>query len=528
MNQLQPDIIILTETKLTSGMHYDLNKIKRDYQNYQMHHSSKPGSPTQSPSGGVITLIKNHYAHTITKAEVRPELAGHLVHTSLPFSNSCTHILGIYMSSDCANTRKKIYAYIQDLINNTQGLNHTILIGGDWNAALNPMDRSTLTSDYTTDHQHQTQCRQLPLGPLNPKTERPHTFYSYQQGELHHTSRIDDFLIHPPPSPMNWCEEICHEAGGNLDHMLLTQRIPARTLPMVPTHKPTPPQTTEQLILPIPKHLLQKIHNSIESNLNPSFHQATEEIHHLHNKCLDNLAGNYSTQNLEILRQAIPDKKDMINHLTGQLMTQLRAAMQTMLNNCPTKPPLKGHFLNRKVTKEYTHLNNKLKQLKSLRHATRLLNHDTPLLDLQTTLTNLQRTTPQTTEARNLMDSIPTNPQDFQKWKQDLEEQIHQAANKVTNITLQQKRDQKTLAAATFRANLSTRAKTIHRTIFNNNQGPCGPTIISDKIGILHTDTTGILNLLTDHMADMMAPPGHPKTGNYRPETRAPENRRGP
>ena len=79
MTQLQPDIIILTETKLTSGMHYDLNKIKRDYQNYQMHHSSKPGSPTQSPSGGVITLIKNHYAHTITKPEVTPELAGHLV-----------------------------------------------------------------------------------------------------------------------------------------------------------------------------------------------------------------------------------------------------------------------------------------------------------------------------------------------------------------------------------------------------------------------------------------------------------------
>ena len=74
--------------------------------------------------------------------------------------------------------------------------------------------------------------------------------------------------------------------------------------------------------------------------------------------------------NLNRLRDSLPNKKDLIEEQAGNIMTQLRAANQILLNTCPTKPPVKGHFLNRKTSKEFQKLNNTTKSLKNIRRQT--------------------------------------------------------------------------------------------------------------------------------------------------------------
>ncbi len=62
----------------------------------------------------MILLIKGHYATTINKVEVQPDLAGNLCHIIIPTNGSYTRIMGIYMPGDEAQTQKKVYQYIQE------------------------------------------------------------------------------------------------------------------------------------------------------------------------------------------------------------------------------------------------------------------------------------------------------------------------------------------------------------------------------------------------------------------------------
>ncbi len=150
MNTTQPDIMVLTETKLNSSMKWVTKKLLRDLPDYQ-HHSSSHSRPDQSGlgSGGVILLIKGQYATTINKVEVQPELAGHLCHAILPSNGSYTHIIGVYMPGEEANTQKQIYQYIQEQATKNKTLGQTMIVGGDWNATLYPEDRSTMQANST-------------------------------------------------------------------------------------------------------------------------------------------------------------------------------------------------------------------------------------------------------------------------------------------------------------------------------------------------------------------------------------------
>ena len=92
-------------------------------------------------SGGVIQLIKGHYATTINKVEVQPDLAGNFCHIIIPTNGSYSHIMGVYMPRDEAKTQKKVYQHIQEHATKNKTLGHTMIVGGDWNATLYSEDR---------------------------------------------------------------------------------------------------------------------------------------------------------------------------------------------------------------------------------------------------------------------------------------------------------------------------------------------------------------------------------------------------
>ena len=529
INHHKPDIMILTETKLTSGMKHTLKQLQRDLPDYQMHHSSQPKpNQTGTGAGGVILLVKNQYAHTITKIEVSPALAGNLCHICLPtHDQNQLHVIGIYMPGENPGTQAQIYQYLQDQANQNKGTGQKILAGGDWNSTLYPTDRST-NVNTTMDTQHQTKCHHIGLQPLNSNTlTRNHTYHCYQQGTQQHTSRIDDILICPPTlNPPG--EEHCYEPGTTLDHMLLITHTPSSTIPITPaTTPPLPPTGPPQPILPIKKEYLIQTTATIAAELNTSFQAATNTIHTTLEQQLQQLQGNYKAESLQQLRANTPHKKELINDLAGTIMTQLRQAHKILLQVCPTKPPTKGHFLKRTTSRAYQKLGSTIKDIKNIRRATGHLETHTSPEEIHNTQLDLQQHT-WTDKALQTLQDMPQTGAAMQQWRINMGESITQAISQMDTIKKQQMQDQRAKSQEDFRTKLSTQAKTVHRTIFAKHTESSAPTAIRDKSNLLHTDTEGILTLLTDHMSDMMAPPGHSKTGNYLPSDRDPLSQQAP
>jgi len=109
--ELEPDIIILTETKLHSGLKKSmLSTIRLDLPTHTLHNSCithKTASTLPDNNGqfhhvhgaaGVLLLSHNKYKGQTTQQEVPTHLAGYLVHIKLSHPNCVTtHILGVYM-----------------------------------------------------------------------------------------------------------------------------------------------------------------------------------------------------------------------------------------------------------------------------------------------------------------------------------------------------------------------------------------------------------------------------------------------
>jgi exonuclease III len=353
INANQPDIMVLTETKLNSSMKWVTKKLERDLPDYQ-HHNSSHSRPDQTGlgSGGVILLI---YATTINKVEVQSELAGHLCHVIPPSNGSYKHIIGVYMPAEETSTQKQIYQYIQEQATKNKTLGQTMIVGGDWNATLYPEDSPTMQANSTMDTQHQQMCHSIGLQTLRARATRQHTFHCHHQGTQHHTSRIDDFLICPAQRNPTQCEENCQEVGGGLDHLMLTQHVPAQILPLTPAiTKTQPSRGMDQLVLPIKKEYLTQVHATIAAELNTTFHSETKEITTLLELCKTQLNGNYTAANLNTLRDSMPNRKEQVADMANTIMHQLRQAQPILLRICPTKPPMVGHFLKRTTAKEYS------------------------------------------------------------------------------------------------------------------------------------------------------------------------------
>ena len=286
INKYQPDILILTETKLHTGLTKHFSKtITQDLPNYTHHHSSitlKTASQLstnlqQQPTryigaGGVLLLIHKNYQHHLIKQEVPPATAGSLAHVTIEVPGHNTiHILGTYMPHDNPNTTKATYTHIGNIIRNHAPHGDYILAGGDWNATMYPTDRSN--SEF--DPMHAQNCHDIDLHPTNPNN-RAKT-YQYYQYNTSGSSRIDDILIHPKPTD-KLTQEITYQAGGNLDHLLLLQNIPHTTLPLWPTQVHINTHTPNTIRGPIPKQTLKTTTKLIQSQLDTTFHMDTYNI----------------------------------------------------------------------------------------------------------------------------------------------------------------------------------------------------------------------------------------------------------
>ena len=514
----KPEIIVLTETKLTSSsMKRMKGAISKDMNDYHLHHSSTPDTVEQTTRGrgGVILLTHKHLGPT-TKVEVQTTLAGALAHVTLDQPEGHIHIMGVYMPAEEPHVRQAAYEYLRA---HTTAEKTYLLVGGDWNAATHPQDRSTGILS-TMDTQHSNRARWAQLYPTNQDPQnRPHTYHSYQGQTLVHSSRIDDILMYPKPQENALLTEECIQVGGTLDHHILKQMMNTP----ITRHQPSPAQQKDippMLILPISQEHRNLTRQAITLQL-PTLTQLTQPIDEAYATTIAALAGNYTAANLATIRARETDKLDM-ETMGANIMAAIRQAHTTMLTICPKKPPLTGNFLPRQVAKEFRNQNNLAKQLKQARQAIAAQQGD--MEEIKTTL--LQNTNH--AEAIPTIQQIPSDTTLLPQWKAQLGEQIKATISKLETIRLAQAKERSEAAQEAFRAKLSKQPRVVHRTIFGPQDKPERNLTLRDATGTLHSSTRGVLDTLTHHMQTLMAPANHTRTGKYLPQEREQANQRTP
>jgi len=358
----EPDIAILTETKLTSNNTGIINMIKQDLSDYHFHHSSKTIKQATNAdnivtrSAGVITLIKKTLTTHPIKHEVPTDIAGHLTHQTI---NNTTHILGVYMPCNDPAKRARIYEHIHYII--SQNPSHHYIAGGDWNAAYYLTDRSN-TIKHLEDQPHYQHLNKYPIH-IQP-SPRPHTY----SDNTSYSSRIDDIILINPPTATT-VTETAHQMGDTLDHLTLEQHITSSLFPPpnldIPPHNPTP-----QLQLPLKQQDMAKAKEAISNQFLHQFQHSHINIDKAWTIAQTLLGEDKTSAHIQSIRQelkaTIPED---LNSMTNHLMVTLHQALSIMTDTCPTKPSTPGTFLPRQTAKTYRRLNYHIKHIKALRTA---------------------------------------------------------------------------------------------------------------------------------------------------------------
>ena len=526
LNKEKPDVAILTETKLVSRMHGMLNRIQEEMGDYQMHHSSiiHPKGKKEPTHGaaGVIILIHNKYAAELTKMEVKPALAGYLVHVTIGTKETTlTNIIGTYMPSDKPEARRAVYNYIENTAKQCNGTNHTMMVAGDWNATLYSSDRSEGNHNATDKH-HAQKCADMQLRP-NTGHDREHTYHCYEKSILQHSSRIDDIYILSPPHD-NQCSEKCIEVGSSLDHMMLTQTIPATTLQMAiaPLAPLAPPKQAKQLQYPISKEALRLTKQAINATHTTQMEQTGAQIEEAYTTAIALLEGDHRAKQIQKVRAAMQEYS--ITEMADNLMVHIQRAHDTMLSICPNKKPYTGKYFPRTVGKGYTTLNETLTDMKRLRR------------EVNNKVKNPQCTyitPPHTEKAKEMLEQYQADMEHPNAWLLKLGEAMQGIQQEMKDIRQKHDKANKEAKQKTFSTQLGNNARVMHRRVFRKTEGTTTfPTVLKDEHGQPHTHEDELTAILTDYMTKVMAPNGHQKDGQYLPkgntEARAPQNEKGP
>ena len=272
------------------------------------------------------------------------------------------------MPGDKPHARQAAYKYIEEVTKQCNGTSHTMLVAGDWNATMHPVDRSE-GNHNPTDQKHAQKCLDLQLKTTAGPT-REHTYHCYEHHTLQHSSRIDDIYIFSPPQGSSSTEK-CVEVGSSLDHKMLVQHIPATMLQMAinPIAPQAPTKQAKQLQYPVPKEALLATKQEIDAQLTTKLEQTAEQIRIAHDQAIGQLAGNHTAKQIKAVREAMQTHTNT-TELAEDLMELIHQAFNIMLDIAPNKQPFTTIYMPRTVGREYEKLNNQIIELKRIRQET--------------------------------------------------------------------------------------------------------------------------------------------------------------
>ena len=382
----KPDIVVLTETQLkrssrAQGVH--VGAIKRALRGYRCHASAT------GACDGVLVAVRHSLAKwgQLGVRPCQPEAQGRLLHVvlSLPHSPPL-HIMGAYMppGSDASALAQRagIEGAVRSAIAEASREGAHCLVAGDFNATLQPQDRSS-GRVYMADAQHAEFVARCQLQPLEPCAEggRPPTFVSDElTPDQASTSRIDDILTTCEATARDPCTQVrVLSPTATSDHRPLLATVPAASMSLV-----LPPEEEHQdeakgesppvLVRPVSNADQARFRNAVgtgrlaqrTADLWGTVSQLYEEHMVPHMRGKEAVCGR-TVLTLELI--AGRPAREVVTQVCSQLVELLAECLETALSVCATKPqgPSK-HMQARGVGRKRRAMANQFKAVVELLH----------------------------------------------------------------------------------------------------------------------------------------------------------------
>jgi hypothetical protein len=260
----------------------------------------------------------------------------------------------------------------------------------------------------------------------------------------------------------------------------------------------------------------------IDAQLTTKLEQTAEQVRIAHDQAIGQLAGNHTAKQIKAVREAMQAQTNT-TELAEDLMELIHQAFNIMLDIAPNKQPFTTVYMPRTVGREYEKLNNQIIELKRIRQET-----NTKMKHPQCTYTQ-----PKTHEAQTILEQCPGGAGRPTEWMAALGTAIEDTQKRMNLIRMEYNKEKWAAGRKAFSTKLAKQPKVMNRLIFNKHEeNPVSPVVLKDKEGQAHTCSEELIDIMTEHMTEMMAPNGHQKTGRYLPrgnqEARDPQNEKGP
>ena len=382
LQQEDPDILVLTETKLTDRTQRKtwLNQILKTH---WLQYSSSPHSSMRQGervgSGGVAIAVRKTLVPEgcYIRVPIQREHRSHLLQVLLQPPNSTPILLqAVYMPFDL-ETREGIYEAIKAACSPQL----QSIVAGDMNAALYEQDRTHPTRN-AADRQHEAFIAQEIVTPTD-EAHRPfsHTVRSLKSSLVARRSRIDDILVTPGikrhlTAP---CTTVL-EATDDSDHLPLMAAIEVGKIGVVPPLDPegqnAPAEAPPKFVLPIKKTQLVELQACIEDAHSLEIYGLHAELKEaLHSLTSVTSAWDSPTcleehNQMHAKRYAAAEElglsKSKIESLQGQLQKLLDSALLLAYQNLETiKPKPDKQYLCRTEGRRLMELINKGKKARA-------------------------------------------------------------------------------------------------------------------------------------------------------------------
>lgn len=538
IDEQSPDILFLTETKLTSN-HNRCVALTDMLQRYRWAISSATRKQTREYSAGrgyagVVVAVRDTYSAGggLTPQEPPQGLAGYVCHVAMRMQTDVPlHLIGVYAPEDM-EVRARVCKYLHDQVRMCRDNGHALLIGGDWNAVMQPSDRSTAKMD-TADLKLAEFMRTASLSPLHTQAglTRERTYTQRTTGGGIHSSRIDDVLTlthlvaNLAQAGSNSVLEAVPEGGGNLDHKPLIHDIRHKDWCLRATQA-SQSSTVEYkpvLITPIAKAHLHAATLSIAARNGVQAAHLRTNTTRVRSEAVERLQGDHTAENIRRMNALRgEDDQGMINSLAEQVKSPILDMSVTMMQVCPSKTHRTGQvYLTRTAKRRHCAASKAHVQLKTLLSSYKEASSCGNLDAFQARVMAVADT--QANAVQQHLAKMPFTTASTEKWNDweaALAEGVTEAGQSFNSMTRDDRVRRDNKSRATFQANLARSPKKGHRAIFNTDTGEQG-----GPYAIRHPDTgevqhsrDGVLSALHTHFGALMTPSDGVKTGTYLPD----------
>ncbi len=252
-NEIDPDIIVLTETKIRKkSKQYINSRLRETYRTFASHLDKQ---------AGVVLGIHNKYdgqGTYVTQHTLPKHTKGYLTHVTIYTSETqVLQVLAVYMPHDKeegdSNTAKRaqIYDTMQRILHKARELNQPVLMIGDWNAVTKPNQRHTGIMT-PTDLQMLRFVSSNELTETNTDQHTRTIFKQTKEQTVKESSKLDTaLLMHPSNKPKKLRMDVLPLEGKSDHNPILVTTNQCDTPLLVPPPKPVvTPQPKEELKRP--------------------------------------------------------------------------------------------------------------------------------------------------------------------------------------------------------------------------------------------------------------------------------------